>query len=145
VVALGLVLIVLSGLLTAGVVLSNTDPVAASAFGVSLSNVSLGGLFLVGAITGVVFGLGLAMMLAGATRRRAKRVGLKRDVKDVRHERENLAEENARLQEELERERTTHLEAAPVYPDTPASGTTGRHAVRADVPAESSRPGLFRR
>ncbi|MCW2723173.1 MAG: hypothetical protein JWN35_94 [Frankiales bacterium] len=144
-VALGLVLIVLSGLLTAGVVLSNTDPVAASAFGVSLSNVSLGGLFLVGAITGVVFGLGLAIMLAGATRRRSKRVGLKREVRDVHDERETLAEENARLQAELEHERTARLEAAPVSPDPADGNTAGRHAVRTDVPAESSRPGLFHR
>ena len=82
--ALGLVLLVVSGVFTLGVVLSNTDPVSASAFGVSLTNVSLGGLFLAGAVAGLVIMLGLAMMVAGAARKRHRRVQTKRTVKGVR-------------------------------------------------------------
>ena len=78
--ALGLVLLVLSGVFTLGVVLSNTDPVSAAAFGVSLDNVSLGGFFLAGAIAGLIFGLALALMLAGAARKRSRRVQTKRTV-----------------------------------------------------------------
>ena len=134
--ALGLVLIVLSGLLTAGIALSNTDPAHASAFGVTLSNVNIGGLFLVGAITGLVFGIGLALMLAGAARKRAHRRGLKREVKNVRGERESLAEENARLQEQLQRERTTGVHpvgeesyAATDPSSEPVSDPEGRHGL----------------
>lgn len=116
-VALGLVLVLLSGLLTAGVALSNTDPVAASAFGVSLSNVSVGGLFLVGALSGLVFGLGLAVMLAGASRRRARRRGLQRQVAAERSERETLAEQNARLQEQL-------AQSPAPYPVEPGAAAT---------------------
>jgi len=136
-VALGLILIVLTGLLTAGVVLSNTDPVAASAFGVSLSNVSVGGLFLAGAVTGLLFGLALAMMLAASSRKRAHRRGLKQQAKSVHNERESLAEENSRLQSELEQQRMSgSAPAQDVYPQE------GRHA--ADDSGQTKH-GLFRR
>ena len=110
-VALGLVLLVLCALLAAGIALSNTDPASAEAFGVSLSNVSIGGLFLVGVVVGAVAMLGLGLMLVGAARRRAKKAALKREVQSVRGEQESLAEENARLQHELEQQR-----AAPGHP-----------------------------
>ena len=103
-VALGLIVLVLSGALTLGVVLSNTDPVTASAFGVSLSNVTVGGLFLVGAVAGLAFMLGLTLMAAGASRRRAKRAHAKRQVRDVRTEKEQLAQENAELRARLDGE-----------------------------------------
>ena len=99
--ALGLVLLVLSGVATLGVVLSNTDSVAASAFGVSLSNVSIGGLFLAGAIAGVIFGLGLGLMIAGAARKRRRRVETKRTIKGTRSEKEQLAAENEELRSQL--------------------------------------------
>ena len=99
--ALGLVLLVLSGVATLGVVLSNTNHTHAEAFGVTLSNVSVAGLFVAGAIAGLVFGLGLAMMLAGAARKRRRRVETKRTVKGVRTEREQLAAENEQLRSQL--------------------------------------------
>jgi membrane protein implicated in regulation of membrane protease activity len=135
-VALGLILLVLTGLLTAGVVLSNTDPVAASAFGVSLPNVSVGGLFLAGAVTGLLFGLALAMVLAASSRKRARRRGLKEQVQSVHNERESLAEENARLQSELKQERSGSASAHDVYPPE------GRHA--ADD-SRQAKHGLFGR
>ncbi len=73
-VALGLVLLVLAALLTLGIVFSNTDPANAAAFGVTLSNVSIGGLFLVGVITGAVAMLGLTLWLGGSVRSRHKKV-----------------------------------------------------------------------
>ena len=81
------------------------DPSGAEAFGVSLSNVSVGGLFLTGVITGIVGALGLTMLLGGFARRRSKKVRSKRAVRSARGEAETLAEENARLQEQLARER----------------------------------------
>jgi membrane protein implicated in regulation of membrane protease activity len=111
VVVLGLILLVLCVVLGSGIVLSNTDDVPdTAAFGVSVTNVSVGGLFLLGTAVGAVAMLGLALMLIGAARKRAKKVALKREVQHVRTEQETLAEENARLQEQLEQERT----ASPV-------------------------------
>jgi uncharacterized protein HemX len=118
VVVLGLILVVLCLVLGAGIVLSNTDPASAEAFGVSLSNVSIGGLFLLGAALGAVAMLGLGLMLVGAARKRAKKVALKREVQHVRTEQETLAEENARLQAQLEQERSSY----------PADGTAAADA-----------------
>ena len=101
-VALGLVLLVLCSLLTLGIVFSNTDPANAAAFGVTLSGVSIGGLFLVGVVTGALAMLGLKMYHGGGLRKRHKRVAAKREVKSARGEAETLAEENARLARELE-------------------------------------------
>jgi hypothetical protein len=83
------------------VVLSNTNAVSAEAFGVSLSNVTVGGLFLAGVVAGAVLLLGLVLLLAGASRKRSRRVAVKREVKGVRTEREQLAEENAELRAKL--------------------------------------------
>ena len=131
---LGLILLVLAGALTAAVVLNNTDATTVSAYGTSLTNLSVGELFLFGALTGLVFGLGLSMMLAGAARQRAKRRAMKTQTKAIRSERETLAEENARLQDELSRTRG----ADDVYP---VEG--GKHARRDEV--SGGRGGLFRR
>ncbi len=133
--ALGLVLLVLSGVFTLGVVLSNTDPVAASAsaFGVSITNVSIGGLFLAGAVAGLIFALALALMLAGAARKRSRRVQTKRTVKGVRSEKDELAAENERLRSELSN-RSDVSPATETYP----AGTGGTETV-----VEEKR-GLFR-
>src|SRR4051812_16594733 len=100
-VALGLLLLLASGALTVGMVLQNTDAASASAFGQSASGLTIGGLFLAGVVTGAIAILGLTMILAGASRRRRRRVGLRQQVLDARDEKESLAEENARLQREL--------------------------------------------
>ena len=131
--ALGLVLLVLSGVFTLGVVLSNTDPVSAAAFGVTLDNVSLGGFFLAGAIAGLLFGLALALMLAGAARKRSRRVQTKRTVKGVRSEKDELAAENDRLRSELSNRRDV-----PPATETYPAGTGGTETV-----VEEKR-GLFR-
>jgi membrane protein implicated in regulation of membrane protease activity len=133
-VALGLLLLLASGALTAAVVLANTDVVVVAAFGQTATGLTLGGLFLAGVITGAIAILGITMILAGAGRRRARRVELKREVEDVRGERESLAEENTRLRRELEATRSD----ASIYPDD----TVGRHA---DAETDSERHGLFNR
>ena len=132
-VVLGLLLLLAAGALSAAVVLANTDAVAVAAFGQSATGLTVGGLFLAGAVTGAVAILGLTMMLAGLSRRRARRVGLKREMRDARDERETLAEENARLRDELAaaRSRTADEDVYPV-------DTVGRHA-------DTERRGLFNR
>ena len=124
-VVLGLILLVLCLVLGAGITLSNTDPASAEAFGVSLSNVSIGGLFLLGAALGALGMLGLGLMLVGGARKRARKLRLKREVKDVRNEQETLAEENARLQQQLDAERTTYPTDGVT---TDAAETRGKHA-----------------
>ncbi|GAC1442930.1 MAG: hypothetical protein NVSMB55_14990 [Mycobacteriales bacterium] len=100
-VVLGLLLLLAAGLVTAGMVLQNTDASSASLFGQAVTG-TVGGLFVAGAITGAIAILGVIMMVAGLTRRRARRAGLRRQVRDARGERKSLAEENARLKNELQ-------------------------------------------
>ena len=115
---LGLILLALCGTLAAGVYLSNTEMVhTAQAFGVSLDNVSIGGIFLVGALTGIVAMLGLSMLLAGLARGRRRRIERKRLMREKAGTTEELARENERLAAELEERRRNE---AAVYPtETP--------------------------
>ncbi len=106
-VLLGAILLVLCLLLVAGIFFSNTEPVTAEAFGLSLSDVSIGGLFLAGVVIGALAVVALGMLLGGAARKRRKQTALKREVRTARGEQETLAERNARLEAELERERTS--------------------------------------
>lgn len=99
---LGTILLVLAVLITLGTVFTNgTDAPELSVLGLSLSNVSVGGLFLAGVVVGVAGMLGLSLLLGGGARKRHKRVAQKREVKAVRGEAETLEQENARLREEL--------------------------------------------
>ena len=131
-IVLGLLLLLASGALTADLVVKNTDPTAAAAFGHSVSNLTTGRLFLAGVVTGAIAVLGLLLIAAGASRRQTRRAGLKRQVRDARGERETLAEENARLQAELD---TAQQSGTTAYP-TEEDATAGRHS---DV----ERPGLL--
>jgi hypothetical protein len=135
-VVLGLLLLIAAGVVTAGIVLQSTDPANAAAFGQTVTDLTVGRLFLAGVITGAIAVLGLSMILAGGARRRTRRAGLKRQVLDERGEKESLAEENARLQRELDAKRS----GADVYPN----GTAGRHA-DVDEDATTVGHGLFRR
>ena len=118
-VLLGAILLVVCLVLSAGIFFSNTDAITAEAFGVSLSNVSLGGFFLTGVVIGALAVLALGMLLGGAARKRRKRTALKREVRAARGEQETLAERNARLEAELERERTSAYPQDRVDGDPP--------------------------
>lgn len=147
---LGLLLMLAAGALTAGVVLSNTNRISAEAFGVTLSNVSVGGLFVAGVVTALVFALGLWMLLQGMRRARRRRLERREIVRDTRDQTASLAAERDRLEKELEAERARRAGTAPV-------GTERTVVERAPVGSDTAvgppdgadpgndRPGLFRR
>ena len=148
-VALGLILLVVSGAFTLGVVLSNTDTTAAEAFGVSLSNVTIGGLFLAGAVAGLVFMLGLALLAAGAGRSRRKKVATKRTVRGVRSEKEQLEAENSELKAKLAAEPAAAYPAGhddathaatrvDTHADTRTDGYASSDAARSDAATSDS-------
>ena len=120
-VVLGLLMLVLAVLVTLGIALFNNGPTEFEAFGITLTNVSVGGLFLAGVVTGAVGALGLSLLLAGLARKRAKRVKVKREVSSARSEASALAEENARLHDQLE-QTTTSTEPAPYPTETKRRG-----------------------
>ena len=104
-IVIGVVLLVLSALLTLGIALFNGAASNASAFGVSLTNVSIGGLFLTGVVTGVVGALGIGLVLTGGARKRHQKSKIKRAASSALGKADNLSEENTRLQAQLEQER----------------------------------------
>jgi membrane protein implicated in regulation of membrane protease activity len=120
--ALGVVLLLLC------LLLAGSDQATLEVFGVDITGFTVGGLVLLGAGLGLVAMLALVLILSGAARKRAKR----NKVKQVGRERETLAEENARLQAELQ-ERGAHAypeptvgpsaPVPPVAPPSPASST----------------------
>ncbi|MBK5305504.1 MAG: hypothetical protein JJD92_02320 [Frankiaceae bacterium] len=133
-VALGLLLLLASGVLTAALVMDNTDAVSVSVFGETISGLTQGGLFIAGVVTGAAAILGLTMMMAGAARGRRRRAVRKQQVLAARDEKETLAEENMRLKRELDASRSDDA----VYP---ADETDGRHV---DTTTDE-RHGLFHR
>jgi hypothetical protein len=120
-VVLGLVLLLVCLVLGTGAALSNPEPADLDVFGFGITGLTVGGLVLLGVALGLVAMLALGLVLGGAARKRAKR----QQVKQVGRERETLAEENARLQAELEQRSAHSYPEAPVAPPSaaPASST----------------------
>ena len=126
-VLVGVLLLVLCVILALGIFFSNTDPAAAEAFGVSLSNVSVGGLFLVGVAVGALAMLGLGLIAMGSARSRHRKAAAKREARSARGEQETLAEENARLQAQLERERAAGMPTTTSTASDADGPARGRH------------------
>ena len=131
-VAIGLILLVLAVAVALGIALDNTSDVDVSLFGQELSGLTQGTLFLLGVATGFVAALALGLILSGLKRRRAKKRAQQRQVHAARSDAETLAEENARLQDELARKQAASQ--ADSYPTTTVGDSSapasppGRHA-----------------
>jgi uncharacterized membrane protein YcjF (UPF0283 family) len=83
---LGLILLAAAGVLTAAVVTSNTDSLAVDLWGVTVSNVTLGVVFVAGMITTVLAVVGLGLLMGGLRRNRR----LRKERKSLRRENEQL-------------------------------------------------------
>jgi hypothetical protein len=108
---LGLLLMAACAALAVDAVVQNTQMMHAVAFNQQVSHLSLGALFVAGAVVGLLFALGLLMFTGGvgraARRRRERRVA----AREAQAENEALREHNERLAAQLEEER-----AATPYP-----------------------------
>jgi uncharacterized protein HemX len=124
---LGLLLMLGCTALAVDAVVQNTSSVQAIAFDQSISGLTLGGVFVAGAVLGLLFALGLAMFASGigrAARLRRERRALAKDNADA----ESLRAENARLEQELAAERDSAAYPSDTAADSTASTTTGgRH------------------
>jgi predicted phage tail protein len=121
---LGLLLMLGCIALAVDAVVQNTATMHAVAFNQPITDLSLGALFIAGAVVGLLFALGLAMFAGGlgrsVRRRRERRVADQNGA-----EAESLRAENARLEQQLAAERDGD---AGAYPDEPATTrTAGRH------------------
>jgi uncharacterized protein HemX len=126
-VVLGVLLLLLAVALVVGVALDNDVSTDVSVFGQEVTGFTTGTLFLAGVATGFVLALSLGLVLAGLKRRRAKEQARQRQVRAARSDADSLAEENARLQDELARKQAAEADSYPT-PVEPAHGTDGaRH------------------
>jgi hypothetical protein len=123
---LGLILLAAAGVLTVAVVTSNTGAVETDLWSASISNLTLGGIFVAGMLTTIVAVAGIALMTAGM--RREKR---------LRQERRVLRQENRRLTRRVE---TVDTDSGS-YADAPTQGQT----VEEETTTRPARRGLFPR
>ncbi len=147
---LGLLLLLLTGALTIAVLLRNTDPTTPHAFGQTVQNVSLGELFLAGAVTGLLFALGLYLLFRGLGRARRRKVERRRIMRETEQQQASLAAEKARLENELAQERSRRATSAPVTTERvverePVTYTTEAGAAEGRSDGGNDRPRLFRR
>jgi hypothetical protein len=113
-------LLAAAGVLTAAVVTSNTDSLSVDLWGASVTNVTLGVVFVAGMITTVLAVVGLGLLMGGA--RRGRR--LRQERRSLRRENEQLAQrveaappvDEAALRHE-DRSRVTHDDRTQVMHD----------------------------
>jgi hypothetical protein len=110
---LGLILLVAAGALTAAVVTSNTGAIDVDLWGVTISNLSLGVIFVAGMLTTLVGVAGIILMMGGL--RRGRR--LRRERRVLRRENERLAQQAGPVDAEGE------AEPYSVAPEPQYSGT----------------------
>lgn len=123
-VVLGLLLVLAAVIFGADVVLENTQHSGGTIFNQTVDNLSLGGIFLAGAVTALILALGLWLVLGGAARKRRKRVARRSTLRETQTQKETLAEENSRLARQLEEERRAKAATAvSPYDDNPDSGS----------------------
>lgn len=144
---LGLLLILASGALAAGIVLGTTADTSMQVawFDQTTRSLTESGLFGLGAAAGAALMLGLSLLKIGAARGRRRRVERKRAAAEHREQAQQLEERNAELEQKLAQtrsaaERRDKVSAATPYPDDPSlSGdrmdaepvpATGRHRKR---------------
>jgi hypothetical protein len=117
---LGLILLAAAGVLTAAVVTSNTDSLSVDLWGASVTNVTLGVVFVAGMITTVLAVVGLGLLMGGM--RRGRR--LRQERRSLRRENEQLAQrveatpsmDEAAVRHE-DRSRVTHDDRTQVMHD----------------------------
>lgn len=102
---LGLILLAAAGVLTAAVVTSNTGAVETDLWNATISNLSLGVVFVAGMLTTIVGVIGIVMLTAGVRRNQR-----------LRQERRVLRRENQRLTQRVEAGTVPDDDATATYP-----------------------------
>jgi hypothetical protein len=105
---LGLILLAAAGVLAAAVVTSNTGAVETDLWSITVSNMSLGIVFVAGMLTTIVGVAGIVLLTAGV--RRSQR---------LRQERRVLRRENQRLTRRVETDASTEDTTTTSYPTDP--------------------------
>ena len=122
---LGLLLMLACAALAVDAVVQNGHIVHGVAFNQSISHLSLGAMFVAGAVVGLLFALGLLMFTGGIGRAGRRRRERRAAVREARAENDALREHNERLAAELDAERT-----AGTYPADGRAGSGDEEAAR---------------
>jgi len=128
---LGLLLMAGCAALAVDAVVQNNGAIHAIVFNQSVTHLSLGAVFVAGAVVGLLFALGLLMFTGGIGRAGRKRRERKLAARKADAETQALREHNDRLAAELEQERSSST-----YPAEDTTATTaderlsGRHRAR---------------
>ena len=116
---LGFILILGAAAITAGAVLDGGESVSLSVFGLTINNITVGGVFLAGLATTAVFFLGLWMVMGALARARRKRQDRKettrrqeQSVSEIAAEKARLAQENERLNARLAQSRPPAVDSS---------------------------------
>lgn len=117
-VVLGLLLAAIAAVVGVDIVLENTSRVSGTIFQQTVTGLSLGGVFLAGAIAALVFALGLWLLFGGAARARRRRQERRAALREAAQQKDSLAAENERLARALEEERQAQARQ-PIRPDPP--------------------------
>jgi len=102
---LGLLLIAACTAMAVDAVVQNTHVTHAIAFNQPIDHLTLGGLFIAGAVLGIVFALGVLMITGGIGRARRRRLERRAATRETAAEADALRAHNERLERELEDQR----------------------------------------
>ena len=108
---LGLILAAAGVAAVVGVLASSTDVVSVQAFGYTTDGHQVGVVFAVGALAGLAFAIGVAMLTSGLGRGIRRRRETRRAEKMRRAEEKTLRQRNFELEKELASERAGSLAA----------------------------------
>ena len=133
---LGLLLMAGCAALAVDAVVQNTSVMHAIAFNQPISHLSLGAIFVAGAVLGLLFALGLLMFTGGIGRAGRKRRERRIARRQATAENEALRQHNERLAAELEQERSS----TAAYP----TERTGAAADTTDTTADERLSGRHR-
>jgi hypothetical protein len=120
---LGLLLMAGCAALAVDAVVQNHGAIHAIAFNQPISHLSLGAIFVAGAVVGLLFALGLLMFTGGIGRAGRKRRERRVANREAQAETQALREHNERLSAELEQERSST--DSPYPADETTTTTTG--------------------
>ncbi len=100
---LGLIIALATGAFVVAAFLRASDPATLNVFGVSMST-TVGRIVAIGALAGLLFMLGIAMLFGGMGRATRRRRETKQVVKTSRSQADELRLENERLEQELQQQ-----------------------------------------
>lgn len=118
-IVLGLLLVLACTATAVDAVVQNGHVLHATAFNQPIDHLTLGGIFIAGAVLGIVFALGVLMITGGIGRSRRRRLERRAAIRESSAESDALRAHNERLERELEDQRAADSSTYPAETDTP--------------------------